>query len=138
MDEKNERFRNLTRPPLFDGTNFAQQKVRMIAFIQGTLEDDVWDIIKNGYIYPTKPATKGSNERIKKVLSEFTQEEKQVSRNNNKGNNAIFMSINEHEFKRSHLVPLLRKLGTFMLLHMKVTLELRMLKYKCSFNSITL
>ena len=76
MDEKNERLGNLTKPPLFDGTNFAYWKVRMIAFIQGTLGDDVQDIVENRYIYPTKPATEGSNERIKKVLSEFTQEEK--------------------------------------------------------------
>ena len=100
MDEKNERFGNLSRPPLFDGNNFSYWKVRMVAFIQGTLGDDVWDIIENGYNYPTKPATEGSDERVKKILSEFTQEEKTISRNNNKGKNAIFMSINEYEFKR--------------------------------------
>ena len=68
MDENNERFGNLTRPPIFDGTNFAYSKVRMIAFIQGTLGDDVWDIVENGYIFPTKLAAEGSNERVKKVL----------------------------------------------------------------------
>ena len=100
MDEKFERLGNLSRPPLFDGTNFPYWKVRMIAFIQGTLGDEVWEVIENGYTFPTKPAAEGSIVRIRKLLSEFTKEEKQISLCNNKGKNAIFMSINEHEFKR--------------------------------------
>jgi len=84
MNEKFERLGNLYRPPLFDGTNFPYWKVSMVAFIEGTLGDDVWDAIEKGYTFPTKPAAEGSTERIRKLLTEYAKEEKQISLSNKK------------------------------------------------------
>ena len=58
-------------------------------FIRGTLGDDVWDMIKNRYAHPTHPIFESNPTRIKKLLSEFTNEEKKASLDNNKGKNAI-------------------------------------------------
>jgi hypothetical protein len=40
-----------SKPPLFDGTNFAFWKVRMRTYLMA-LGDDVWDVVETGYIKP--------------------------------------------------------------------------------------
>ena len=39
----------VTRPPLFDGMNFAFWKVRMRTYLMA-LGVDVWDVVETGYI----------------------------------------------------------------------------------------
>ena len=78
MEEKYEKLGNLSRPPLFGGNNFSYQKVRTTAFIQGTLGDEVQEMIETGYEHPTKPTSETNPTRIKKLLCEFTKEEKKL------------------------------------------------------------
>ena len=48
---------SVTRPPLFDGTNFAFWKVRMRTYLMA-LRADVWDVVETGYINPVVLASK--------------------------------------------------------------------------------
>jgi hypothetical protein len=40
-----------SKPPLFDGTNFAFSKIRMRTYLMA-LGDDVWDVVETGYTKP--------------------------------------------------------------------------------------
>jgi hypothetical protein len=48
---------SVTKPPLFDGTNFSFWKVRMRTYIMA-LGTDVWDVVETGYIKPVVLASK--------------------------------------------------------------------------------
>jgi hypothetical protein len=48
---------SVTRPPLFDGTNFTFWKVRMRSYLMA-LGADVWDVVETGYINPVVLASK--------------------------------------------------------------------------------
>jgi hypothetical protein len=79
---------SVTRPPLFDGTNFAFWKVRMRTYLMA-LGADVWDVVETGYIKPVVLASKDDK-------LEFTF--------NAKGMNAILNGLAEAEFvKVMHL-----------------------------------
>ena len=47
-----DRGQSLIIPPLFDGTNYAYQKVRMRAFLQ-SLDEKVWQAVEIGWTRPT-------------------------------------------------------------------------------------
>jgi hypothetical protein len=77
-----------TKPPLFDGTNFAFWKVRMRTYLMA-LGADVWDVVETGYINPVVLASKDD-----KLEFSF----------NVKGMNAILNGLAEAEFvKVMHL-----------------------------------
>jgi hypothetical protein len=79
---------SVTRPPLFDGTNFAFWKVRMRTYLMA-LGADVWDVVETGYIKPVVLASKDD-----KLEFSF----------NAKGMNAILNGLAEAEFvKVMHL-----------------------------------
>jgi hypothetical protein len=79
---------SVTRPPLFDGTNFAFWKVRMRSYLMA-LGADVWDVVETGYIKPVVLASKDD-----KLEFSF----------NAKGMNAILNGLAEAEFvKVMHL-----------------------------------
>jgi hypothetical protein len=79
---------SVTRPPLFDGTNFAFWKVRMRSYLMA-LGADVWDVVETGYIRPVVLASKDD-----KLEFSF----------NAKGMNAILNGLAEAEFvKVMHL-----------------------------------
>jgi hypothetical protein len=79
---------SITRPPLFDGTNFAFWKVRMRTYLMA-LGVDVWDVVETGYIKPVVLASKDD-----KLEFSF----------NAKGMNAILNGLAEAEFvKVMHL-----------------------------------
>jgi hypothetical protein len=46
-----------TKPPLFDGTNFAFWKVRMRTYLMD-LGADIWDVVGTRYIKPVVLASK--------------------------------------------------------------------------------
>jgi hypothetical protein len=48
---------SVTRPPLFDGTNFSFWKVGMRTYLMA-LGDDIWDVVETGYIKPIVLASK--------------------------------------------------------------------------------
>jgi hypothetical protein len=77
-----------SKPPLFDGTNFAFWKIRMRTYLM-TLGVDVWDVVETGYTKPVVLASKDD-----KLEFSF----------NAKGMNAIFNGLVEAEFvKVMHL-----------------------------------
>jgi hypothetical protein len=79
---------SVTRPPLFDGTNFSFWKVRMRSYLMA-LGADVWDVVETGYIKPVVLASKDD-----KLEFSF----------NAKGMNAILNGLAEAEFvKVMHL-----------------------------------
>ena len=41
-----------SKPPLLDGSNYAYWKQMMIGFLK-SIDDDVWDIVEEGYSRPT-------------------------------------------------------------------------------------
>ena len=41
-----------SKPPLLDGSNYAYWKQMMIGFLK-SIDDDVWDIVEEGYSKPT-------------------------------------------------------------------------------------
>jgi hypothetical protein len=71
-----------TKPPLFDGTNFAFWMVRMRTYLMA-LGDDVWDVVETGY---TKPI----------VL--YSKDDKLDFIINAKGMNAILNGLAEVDF----------------------------------------
>jgi hypothetical protein len=77
-----------TKPPLFDGTNFAFWKVRMRTYLMA-LGVDVWGVVETGYIKPVVLASKDD-----KLEFSF----------NAKGMNSILNGLAEAEFvKVMHL-----------------------------------
>jgi hypothetical protein len=79
---------SVTKPPLFNGTNFAFWKVRMRTCLMA-LGADVWDVVEIGYIKPVVLASK---------------DDKLEFRFNAKGMNAILNGLAEAKFvKVMHL-----------------------------------
>jgi hypothetical protein len=77
-----------SKPPLFDGTNFAFWKIRMRTYLMA-LGADVWDVVETGYTKPVVLANKDD-----KLEFSF----------NAKGMNAILNGLAEAEFvKVMHL-----------------------------------
>jgi hypothetical protein len=77
-----------SKPPLFDGTNFAFWKIRMRTYLMA-LGADVWDVVETGYTKPVVLANKDD-----KLEFNF----------NAKGMNAILNGLAEAEFvKVMHL-----------------------------------
>jgi hypothetical protein len=77
-----------SKPPLFDGTNFAFWKIRMRTYLMA-LGADVWDVVETGYTKPVVLANKDD-----KLEFNF----------NAKGMNAILNGLAEDEFvKVMHL-----------------------------------
>ena len=52
-----DRGQSLIIPPLFDGTNYAYWKVRMIAFLQ-FLDEKVWQAVEIGWTKPKEAQKK--------------------------------------------------------------------------------
>jgi hypothetical protein len=71
-----------SKPPLFDGTNFAFWKIRMRTYLMA-LGADVWDVVETGYTKPVVLANKDD-----KLEFSF----------NAKGMNAILNGLAEDEF----------------------------------------
>jgi hypothetical protein len=72
----------VSKPPLFDGTNFSFWKVRMRTYLMA-LGVDVWDVVETGY---TKPAVLASKDDKLEFIF------------NAKGMDAIFNGLAEAEF----------------------------------------
>jgi hypothetical protein len=79
---------SVTRPPLFDGMNFAFWEVRMRPYLMA-LGANVWDVVETGYIKPVVLASK--DDKLEFIF-------------NAKGMNAILNGIAEADFvKVMHL-----------------------------------
>ena len=78
---------SLIIPPLFDGTNYEYQKVRMRAFLQ-SLDEKVWIAIEVGWTKPNDPPASWDDTKIK------------VANFSSKALNALFSAMTNKEFKK--------------------------------------
>ena len=78
---------SLLIPPLFDGTNYAYQKVRMKVFLQ-TLSEQVWQAIEVGWIKPKEVPVDWDETTI--IAENF----------NSRAMNALLYRVTNEEFKK--------------------------------------
>ena len=74
-------------PPLFKGTNYADWKVRMIAFLQ-SLDEKVWQVVEIGWTKPKEASVDWDDAKIK------------AANFNNRALNALFRAVTNEEFKK--------------------------------------
>ena len=82
-----DRGQSLIISPLFDGTNYAYQKVRMRAFLQ-SLDEKVWQAVKIGWTKPTEVSVDQDDAKIK------------AANFNSRALNALFNAVTNEEFKK--------------------------------------
>ena len=82
-----DRGQSLIIHPLFDGTNYAYWKVRMIALLQ-SLDEKVWQAVEIGW---TKP---------KEALADWDEAKIKAENFNSRALNALFNAVTNEEFKK--------------------------------------
>ena len=82
-----DRGQSFIIPPLFDGTNYAYQKVHMRVFLQ-SLDENVWQAMEIGQTKPTKALADQDDAKIK------------AENFNSKALNALFSAVTNEEFKK--------------------------------------
>ena len=82
-----DRGQSLIIPPLFDGTNYAYQKVCMKAFLQ-SLDEKVWQVMEIGWTKPKEAPADQDDTKIK------------AANFNSKVLNALFSAVTNEEFKK--------------------------------------
>ena len=82
-----DREQSLIIPPLFDDTNYAYWKVRMIAFLQ-SLDEKVWQDMEIGWTKPTEVPANWDDAKIK------------AANFNSKALNALFSAVTNEKFKK--------------------------------------
>ena len=78
---------SLLIPHLFDGTNYADWKVRMKTFLQA-LNEKVWLVVEVGWKKPSEPPANWDDGKIK------------VTNFNSRALNALFSGVTNEEFKK--------------------------------------
>ena len=82
-----DREQLLIIPPLFDGTNYAYQKVRMRVFLQ-SLDEKVWQAVEIGWTKPKEAPADQDDAKIK------------VANFNSRVLTALFSAVTNEEFKK--------------------------------------
>ena len=82
-----DRGKSLIISPLFDGTNYAYQKVRIRAFLQSS-DEKVWLAVEVGQKKPEEPPALWDDTKIK------------AANFNNRARNALFSTVTNEEFKK--------------------------------------
>ncbi|KAH9658635.1 Integrase catalytic domain-containing protein [Citrus sinensis] len=86
-----------TRPPFFDGNDYAYWKTRMRIYLQA-LDYEIWEVVCDG---PFLPLTKTEfGEDVPKPSREWNELEKRKASLNSKAMNALFCALDEKEFHR--------------------------------------
>ena len=85
----NWEWSSTNKAPLLDRTNYAYWKVRMIAFLR-TIDNQIRDIVFEGYIDPTVSV---DEQTVKKPKAQLSEVEKTKANCNNKAINAIYNGI---------------------------------------------
>ena len=88
-------------PPLFDGTNYAYQKVRMRAFLQ-SLDEKVWQAVEIGWTKPKEASADWDDAKIK------------VANFNSKALNALFSAVTNEEFKKISSTKIAKEAWTIL------------------------
>ena len=82
-----DRGQSLIIHPLFDGTNYAYQKVRMRAFLR-SLDEKVWQAVKIGWTKPKEASVDWDEAKIK------------AANFNSRALNALFSAVTNEKFKK--------------------------------------
>ncbi|VFQ74654.1 unnamed protein product, partial [Cuscuta campestris] len=85
-----------TRPPLFDGTNYAYWKERMRIFIQSN-DYDSWLVIKHGETVPTKIV---DGVLVPKLETEYTSNDKKNMQLNARAINFLYCAVNPDDYQK--------------------------------------
>ncbi|KAH9668310.1 Integrase catalytic domain-containing protein [Citrus sinensis] len=86
-----------TRPPFFDGNDYAYWKTKMRIYLQA-LDYEIWEVVCDG---PFLPLTKNEfGEDIPKPSREWNELEKRKASLNSKAMNALFCALDKKEFHR--------------------------------------
>ena len=96
-----DRGQSLIIPPLFDGTNYADWKVRMIAFLQ-SLDEKVWQVVEIGW---TKP---------KEALADWDEAKIKAENFNSRALNALLSAITNEEFKKISFTETAKEASTIL------------------------
>lgn len=84
-----------TKPPLLDGTNYAYWKQRIIGFLK-SIDDDVWDIVEEGY---SKLTIVANEQTVPKPKAQWSKDDKHASNCNNMAMNGIYNGVSAEEFR---------------------------------------
>ena len=88
-------------PHLFDGTNYAQWKVRMRAFLQ-SLDEKVWQAVEIGQTKPTEAPVDWDDAKIK------------VANFNSRALNALFYAVTNEEFRNISSTEMAKEVWTIL------------------------
>ncbi|KAH9703924.1 hypothetical protein KPL70_011269 [Citrus sinensis] len=86
-----------TRPPFFDGNDYAYSKTRMRSYLQA-LDYEIWEVVCDGPFMPTFKDEVGDD--IPKPSSQWSELEKRKMSLNSKAMNALFCALDKKEFHR--------------------------------------
>ena len=121
-----DRGQSLIIPHLFDGINYAYQKVRMRAFLQ-SLDEKVWQAMEIGQAQPTEGPTDWDDAKIK-------------AENFNSGAlNALFSAVTNEEFKKISFTETAKKVQTILqttYAGTKVVKDLKLQRLTTSFKEV--
>ncbi|KAH9649048.1 Integrase catalytic domain-containing protein [Citrus sinensis] len=86
-----------TRPPFFDGNDYAYWKTRMRIYLQA-LDYEIWEVVCDGPFMPMFKDVVG--DYIPKPSSQWSESEKRKMSLNSKAMNALFCALDKKEFHR--------------------------------------
>ena len=96
-----DRGQSLIIPPLFDGINYAYQKVRMRAFLQ-SLDKKVWQAVEIGWTKPKEAPVDWDDAKIK------------AANFNSRALNALFSVVTKEEFKKISSIETAKEAWTIL------------------------
>ena len=96
-----DRGQSLIIHPLFDGTNYAYWKVRMIALLQ-SLDEKVWQAVEIGW---TKP---------KEALADWDEAKIKAANFNSRALIALFSAVTNEEFKKISFTETAKEVWTIL------------------------
>uniref|UniRef100_A0A6N2KQ80 DUF4219 domain-containing protein n=1 Tax=Salix viminalis TaxID=40686 RepID=A0A6N2KQ80_SALVM len=85
-----------SRPPFFDGNDYAYWKARMTIYLQ-SIDFDLWLSIENG---PHRPLKTENGIEIPKSMIEYTDLDKRLLSMDAKAMNTLYCALNRSEFNR--------------------------------------
>ncbi|KAH9794680.1 hypothetical protein KPL71_004982 [Citrus sinensis] len=86
-----------TRPPFFDGNDYAYWKTKMRIYLQA-LDYEIWEVVCDGPFMPMFKDEVGDD--IPKPSSQWSELEKRKMSLNSKAMNALFCALDKKEFHR--------------------------------------
>ena len=110
---------------LFDGTNYAYQKIRMRDFLQ-SLDEKVWQVVEIGWTKPTEVPADWDNAKIK------------AANFNSRVLNALFSVVTNEEFKKISSIEIAKEAWTIQTTYKgtKVVKDSKLQRLTTSFEEI--